>query len=449
MTVRPRRPNVLVLMSDEHRPDFLGHAGHPVVRTPRLDALATDAVVFTGCHTPSPICVPARQAMAAGLTPRNLGVEVMGVDESPPGTMTFARRFSQYGYQTACAGKLHYLGEDQMQGWRRRVGAEMETSTRFVPDREVSAFEGWTEPSAHKWSIVDEIRRSGVGDNPLTAEDEYALAGAMHVATRHFTDPHYGRAVPDNPLLLMLSLNEPHYPYASPREDLVSYYLERVEPFVDQQVFDHGFLGGRFVARVGHEVTRDEAVRASAAYCAMIESMDDRLGRLLDHLTALGQDLDDWVIVYTSDHGEMLGEHGVWEKQKFFDASVRVPLLIRYPKAFGSAVVSENVSLVDLFATLVDLAGIPCPDGLDSRSLVPLCEGTATDWPDEAISQFDRTNLMIKVGDLKYQWYAGDRSEVLFDLAGDPGELRNAVADPRHVEAVARFRRRRAELGFS
>lgn len=443
------RPNVLILMSDEHRPDFAGFSGHPEVRTPHLDALARDAVVFTNCHTPSPICVPARQSMAAGLLPRTLGVEQMGVDESPPGTMTFARQFSRWGYQTVCAGKLHYMGEDQMQGWRRRVGVETETHTQFVSGRVDSAFDSWTEPSSHKWSIVEEINRGGIGDNPLAHEDEIALLGAQHVVGRHFADPHYGRATPGNPLLLMLSLNEPHYPYASPRADLVDHYAERVEPFLDQEVFPHSFLGGRFVARVGQEVTRDAAVRATAAYCAMIETMDQRCGRLVDQLAALGQDLDEWIVIYTSDHGEMLGQHGVWEKQKFFDASVRVPFFVRWPRRLRPRTVHSNVSLVDLFATLTGLAGIPCPDGLDSRSLVGLSEGHDADWDNEVISQFGRHNLMVRRDELKYQFYGEDDSEVLFDLATDPAETANLAADPRHARAMTEFRRRRQALGFA
>lgn len=446
------RPNVLVLMSDEHRADFAGFGGHPLVRTPRLDALARDAVVFDACYAPSPICVPSRQAMAAGLQPRRLGVEVMGVDETPPGTMTFARLFSQHGYLTASAGKLHYLGEDQMQGWRRRVGVDQEVWPQFVSGRAPDAYAGVPSPVDHKWTMAREVQRSGVGDNPLSWEDEYAVQGALHLLRRHFVDPHYGRAVPDAPIMLMVSLNEPHYPYATPDADLFAHYVNRVEPFVDQEVFDHPFLGGRFVARVGHEVTEREARHATAAYCAMVESMDARFGRVLDALTAWGQDLDEWIVVYCSDHGEMLGEHGVWEKQKFFEASARVPLFIRYPPLLAPGRVSVNVSLVDLFATLTELAGLPTPGGLDSRSLAGLGRpgsDTGVDRDDEALSQFDRTNLMIKRGALKYQWYGEDRSEVLFDLAADPGEGANLVADPRYVADLPGFRARRDALGFS
>ncbi len=188
--------------------------------------------------------------------------------------------------------------------------------------------------------------------------------------------------------------------------------------------------------------------RAIAAYYAMIETVDAQFGRVLDALRHAGQNLDEWVIVYTADHGEMLGEHGVFEKQKFFEESVRVPLLIRWPRASGPRVVDENVNLCDLFATLCDLCGIPVPEGLDSRSLVPLMRGDATAWDDESVSQFGPHNLMIKRGHLKYQYYGpAGGSEVLFDLQRDPGETRSFLGASEYTAPVAAFRQRLGELG--
>lgn len=442
----PRGPNVLVLMTDEHRADVTGFGGDEVVRTPHLDALAEQAVVFDNAYTPSPICVPARQCLAAGMHPRRLGVEVMGQD-LPPGAMTFARRFSQYGYMTAACGKLHHMGPDQMQGWRRRFGADLDVHTPYVAGRVPEAFAHFTEQGSYKWPMVTELRRAGLGHNPWADDDEYAVVGAENFIRRFFVDPFYNRATPHTPLLLMVSLNEPHYPFATDRRDLFEHYLPRVQ-VRRGEVFDHPFLGGSFVARPGEEITEREARNAVAAYYAMVTSADERLGRVLAALQRAGQDLDDWIVVFTSDHGEMLGEHGVWEKQKFFEGSARVPLFVRWPRRFSPARRSENVSLVDLFATLCELTGVPPPDELDSRSLVPLLHGRSGDWQDEAISQFGGTNLMIKRGGLKYSWYAEDSSEVLFDLAADPGESRNLVAEPRYAADLAAFRVRRGELGF-
>ena len=178
-------------------------------------------------------------------------------------------------------------------------------------------------------------------------------------------------------------------------------------------------------------------------------------------LEHVGQDLDDWIIIYTSDHGEMLGEHRLWEKTKFFEGSARVPLIIRLPGgANGGRVVAENVNLCDLFATICELARVPSVDGLDSRSLVPLLQGEGAGWDNETIShyggthlgheeRFDRyENLMIKRDDLKYQYYGPDMPEVLFDLSRNPGETVNYINDPHYAVPLDAFRRRRDALGY-
>ena len=148
------------------------------------------------------------------------------------------------------------------------------------------------------------------------------------------------------------------------------YYLNRVDPHLDQLVFPHPFLSQRQV-RPGTDASEREIRRATAAYYGMVETIDSHYREVLDALMHVGENLDEWIIIYTSDHGEMLGEHGIWEKQKFFEASVRVPLIIRCPERFKSQAIDQNVNLCDLFATLYHLAGISCPSGLDSRTLVP------------------------------------------------------------------------------
>ncbi len=440
-----RLPNILFLMSDEHRPDLLGYAGDSVVRTPNLDRLAESGVVFDNAYTPSPICVPARQCIMAGQLPKTCGCE--GWLDLAPGHMTFSRRFAQEGYATVACGKLHHQGKDPMMGWTQRIGSEMETSASYIDNKNDEAFQAGIRPfSAYKWSDAREIHRAGIGRAPNVMMDEYTVQGALDFIENHFVNPYYDREDPNRPLLLKISLLQPHYPYSASAEKF-NYYLNRVKPFAEQRLSEHPFLKQREV-RPGVDATERELRRATAAYYAMIETIDDHYGRVLQALEDAGQNLDDWIIVYTSDHGEMLGEHGIWEKQKFYEASVRVPLFIRWPRGFdGGRRIDENVSLCDLFATLCDLAGISCPEGLDSRSLRHLLEGRSAAWNNEAVSQFGPTNVMIKQDSLKYQYYGEEMPEVLFDLAHDPGELTNVMAEPKYKDAVAAFRRRLGELG--
>lgn len=438
-------PNVLFLMTDEHRYDAAGFAGDPVVRTPTLDRIARDGVVFDHAYTPSPICVPGRQSMMAGQLPRTTGCLRFGHD-LPPGHPTFARTFAQHGYATVCAGKLHHQGTDQMQGWTQRIGADTVLGPEFVADPAPEFAERAHTLKRLKWSDAKEVRRAGIGRSLWTAKDELALAGTLDFIEEYFTDPDYDRATPERPLMLKISLNQPHYPYLAPR-DLFTYYLNRVEPYLDQPVSPHPFLSTRQV-RPGVDASEREIRRATAAYYAMIENADAMFGQVIRALEHHGQSIDDWIVVYTSDHGEMLGQHGVWEKQKFYEASARVPLVIRWPRAFGPGRVGVNVNLCDLYATLCGLAGLQAPEGLDSRSLVPLLRGDASGWCDESISHFGHTNLMIKRGNLKYQYYGEDMPEVLFDLERDPTETQDFLDDPAYASMLQTFRVRRAALGY-
>ena len=191
----------------------------------------------------------------------------------------------------------------------------------------------------------------------------------------------------------------------------------------------------------------DEQIRnATACYYGMIETVDTHYGQIINKLKEHGEDLDEWIVVYTSDHGEMLGEHGIWEKTRFYEGSVKVPLIIRWPKGFeGGRVIQENVNLCDLFATLCDLCGIDVPEGLDSRSLKPLLLGDKDySWNNEVISQIETRpgehHVMIKKDHLKYQNYGPEFPEVLFDLKTDPKELINRMGDDEYRDQIAYFR---------
>ncbi|MBT3602300.1 MAG: sulfatase-like hydrolase/transferase [Candidatus Latescibacteria bacterium] len=439
------RPNILFLMSDEHRPDVTGYEGNTVVRTPVLDELAKTGVVFQNAYTPSPICVPGRQCLLSGQLPKTCGCE--GWHDLQPGYMTFARQFARYAYSTVCCGKLHHQTHDQMQGWTSRPAGDISVATPHVEGRLAEEFKRYERPFADfKWSDTKEVKRAGIGRSQIVVNDEDWTDASLKVIERHFNSAQYDREQSQRPLFLKLSLIAPHYPYQTDAEKF-GYYLNRVEPFLNQTPSAHPFLCRRQV-RPGEDASERELRRATAAYYGMVESIDTHYGRVLDQLEYVGQNLDDWIIIYTSDHGEMLGEHGIWEKQKFYEASARVPLVIRWPKGFdGGRVIQENVNLCDLFATLCDLSDIAIPDGLDSRSLAPLLKGEATNWNNETISQFGPHNVMIKQDNLKYQYYGPEMPEVLFDLEKNSAETTDYINDPTYATDIETFRVRLSELG--
>ena len=360
-------------MCDENRASVTGFSGNKVIRTPNLDRLAQSGVVFDNAYTPSPICIPARQCMMTGQYSKACGCNVYG-DDLTPGYMTFSRWFSRYAYATVACGKLHHYGQDQMQGWTRRIGMEPEVSPRFIEGKDALSFkECFVSTSDVKWTQVKEVKRASIGWGPVRDQDDYTVDGAIRYIQRHFNDAWYDREQRKAPLLLKVSLLKPHYPYLAD-EELFQYYLNRVEPFIEEITFDHPAMTPHRI-KAGVDASEREIRRATAAYYAMVEESDRQFGRVMKALEDVGENLDDWIIIYTTDHGEMQGEHGVWEKQKFYEGSAKVPLVIRWPKCFGHRIVHENVNLCDLFATMCEMAELPVPDGLESRSLVPLMEG--------------------------------------------------------------------------
>lgn len=444
---RKQYPNILFLMTDEQRPDLAGFAGNPVVRTPNMDWIAKDSVQFTHAYTPSPVCIPARQCMMSGQLPRTCGCEVFGED-LPPFYRTFARTFSENAYHTVCCGKLHHNGPDQMQGWQRRIGNETFLTERFIENLDQEKLKQFKISQAdHRWTNAKEVLRAGVGHSRNTKNDEYTLQGALDVIEDIFESPYYDKQQFNQPLLLKASFVLPHYPYFCD-ESLFKYYLNRVPIFGEEQVLSgHPYLDTKHL-EIGTDVKLRDVQRTTAAYYAMVETVDSYIGQILDKLREAGQDLDEWIIVFTSDHGEMLGEHGIWAKHKFYESSVRVPLLIRYPAEFKARIVEENVNLCDLYATLCELCHLEVPRNLDSRSLVKLMEGGDSSWNNESVSQYLGQYLMIKQDHLKYQYYGEDMPEVLWDLKKDPGETTDLTGDPKYAGILSEMRRRRAELGF-
>ena len=412
-------------MADEFRFDAAGVMGNSIARTPNLDRLAAGAVVFDNAYTPSPVCVPGRQCLATGRFPRRAGCQHFNEDIAP-NSPTFARWFSERGYYTVACGKLHHRGPDQMQGWIHRIGAE--TAVRWP-----EAFASRSQVGRRKWLGAPDVLEAGVGVSPLGLHDDLTVHGACDFLRAHFGGMYL---VPtDVPLFLKVSLQQPHFPLRTEQE-LFDYYYDKVPVYENQPASDNPLLNiGRLDESEG--VTTEAIRRATATYYGMVEKTDHRIGEVLQTLEACGQDLDDWVIVFTADHGEMLGEHGLWEKRKFYEGSARVPMFIRGP-GLEAGRNATFVNLVDLYPTLAAQAGLPAPSDIDGRDIFNPDRGA-----DETFSQHGEDRFMLRTGKWKYI-VMEDGSETLFDLAQDPGELVNAISHPDHAEIAAQLRARLA-----
>ena len=433
-------PNILVVMADQLAAPFLPIHGHPVVQAPAVERLAGDGVVFTSAYAPSPLCAPARFAMLSGQRNSRIGA-YDNASELPAAVPTVAHHLRALGYRTTLCGKMHFVGPDQLHGFERRLTTDIYPSDfGWTPDWEEQdgRFDWWFHNAA---SVVD----AGVAEatNQLDFDDEVGF-----LAVRELRDA--ARSPDDRPWFLTVSFTHPHDPYVMrqrywDRYDHASVDMPRVAAGdVDPDPHSHRL---RHVTALDAVELTDAMVRnARHAYYAAISYIDDWLGLLRATLEATGM-ADDTVVVFTADHGDQLGERGLWYKMCFFEHAARIPLVVSAPGAARGLAVDDHVSLLDVLPTLVDLAGGDATSDLghvvDGASLVPQLHGDR---------DADRTVLgeylgegaiapvfMIRRGPWKYVWSAPDGPQ-LFDLASDPDERRNVAHHPAHASVAAAFR---------
>jgi len=409
--------NILLLMADEFRRDAAGFSGNAAARTPCLDRLAKDAAIFPQTYTPSPVCVPARQCLATGMYPLHNGCETFHSDLAPEAP-TFARWFADHGYYTVACGKLHHRGPDQMQGWLHRIGSE---TALAWPEK----FRSRSQIGRRSWKGEADITGAGPGLSPLALHDDLTTQGACDFLRMHFGG-HYA-IPPETPLLLMVSLQQPHFPLLCDADLFADHLPSATLPRVTSN------LGHPALDRSAQTPPDDAVLRARAAYAALVEATDRRFARVLTALEESGQNPDDWLIVFTSDHGDMLGDHGCWEKRSFYEQSAGVPLFVRGP-GFSPGENPRISNLVDLFPTLCRAAGLPVPPSLDGSDL--------HSPNDETFSQLGTAHFLLRSGPWKLLSFSGEAPDVLFHLPTDPDETRNLAALPEYQSDLTRLRER-------
>lgn len=416
------QPNLLVILSDQHNPFYSGPYGHAVVQTPHLDRLAAEGVVFENAYTSSPICVPARMSFMTGRHVQNIGVWDNGVP-LPSDIPTWAHWVRAAGYDAVLAGKIHFRGLDQRHGFRAQLARDINAENRpNIPD--------WSKPLPTPQKPRAEMPARPGYSKEIEADDrtEAAALRYLHDSARR-----------DQPWAMVAGFVAPHPPFVVPRRYYEQYPTERVDlpTITAQQLANQHPANQRLRAWRGipdQGVTAESARRAHAAYYGLVTYLDEKIGRLLDALEETGQ-RQNTVVVYVSDHGEMLGEHGLWHKCCFYEGSVHIPLIISWPGILPAGRrVQEVVSLVDLTATLLDLAEAPAIAPLDGGSLLSLARGEDPTWRNDALAEFyadgsTRPWAMLRRGRYKLV-YSHEEAPELYDLATDPQELHDLVADP-------------------
>ena len=438
------RPNILILFPDQARYDTIAAAGYPWMKTPHLDRLVREGCLFTNAYTPCPLCMPARHSAMTGKTPRSHGY--FGITDNPiqdPGLPTLPRTLSDHGYATAAVGKMHFHPP------RRHHGFEKMVLMEEIPRHR------------HEDEYAQHLSRCGLGHlqnlhgiRPLLYhEPQIALMPEEHHGANWVgrTAVEWLESVQDQPFFLLCGWINPHPPWNIPPR-LRDLYRDAPIPTPIPRSREFPFVESVNPYYGDHD-SPQEMRKIREAYLTMVSMVDDNVGRILRHLERTGL-LDHTVVIYTSDHGEMLQDKGFYQKSLPYESAVRIPLVIRYPKRFRPGSQDARFAdLMDLFPTLLDLAQIDArrqetkePRQFDGVSLVSEASRQR---------QYQRFDFhtgrprwtAVRDQQYKYVYFYNGGTEQFFDLRKDPRELRNLIRTgeaPR--EDYARLKAKCVEL---
>ena len=428
------RPNILILMADQLSGVWFPDGPAPFLHAPNLRALAERSARFANAYTASPLCAPARAAFMSGQLPRRTRV-YDNAAEFGSDIPTYAHHLRRAGYATTLSGKMHFVGPDQLHGFEERL------TTDIYP-----ADFGWTPDYRRPGERIDwwyhnmgSITGAGVAE--ITNQYEYDDEVAYN-ACRKLYD--LSRGADARPWCLTVSFTHPHDPFVARRHywDLYDGVAElqppEAIPYDAQDPHARRILDACDWRR--YDISGDQIRRARHGYFANISYIDDKLGEIMAVLRDTRQDA---IVVFLSDHGEMLGDRGLWFKMNFFDPSARVPLMIAAP-GIRPGRVDTPVSTIDLLPTLADLVALPLDEVMpwtDGQSLVPVAGGAprapvAMEYAAEASVT---PMVAIRDGRWKYTTCLAD-PEQLFDLDADPGERADLADDPAHADVLDRLR---------
>ncbi len=430
----PSRPNIVMVFTDDQRADFLGCSPHPFVNTPNIDSLARSGVRFDNMFVVTSLCCPSRATVLSGLYTHLTGVTENGQDLDYDASKPYLPRLlKEAGYTTAFIGKYH-MGE-----------------------------KAFPRPEFDYWAAMDQNNGRGKYIDP-----RLNINGKVISNTGHSTDVLSGLALDwlkerqDKPFFLLLSLRNLHFPWTPPARHADLYRNATVElpaSFDDAPGLLPWAGGGKqYTNLTGNLINKfsDRSVGVTQFvrdYARMIPSIDENVGLLIQQLKKSGL-YDNTVFLYSSDNGILLGEHGLVRKGLFYEPSIRVPLLIRYPPRLPADVKIDAQALnLDLAPTLLDLAGITPPAAMQGRSLIPVARGEEESWRQdwlfmEQYPEGGRPPILAVRGERwKYVRAAGEAvEEELFDLVSDPGERHNLAGKAAHASRLESMRRRMKEL---
>ena len=424
-----RSPNVLFIIYDDQRPDTIGALGNHLIQTPHLDSLVRSGTTFSRATCAHPLCVPSRAEILTGCTGFKNGVH-------PPhnkpdlSLKTWPETMREAGYHTWWVGKWHISGRPSTRGYEESLG--LFASGRRPPKpqfdsrgRLVTGYRGWMFQTDDRKLMPEK----GIGLGPGISA-KFADAAIEFIERR-----------PERPFFLQVNFTAPHDPLLTPPGDENAYDPTKMpvpKNFLLRHPFDHGNFYGRDEKLLPWPRTRDDIRQDLATYYAVVSHMDEQIGRILESLRSTGQ-AENTILIFSSDHGLALGSHGLMGKQNMYEHTINVPLIFAGPGIPAGGKTNAQCYLRDLYPTVCELAGIPIPESLEGKSLVPVLSGkTDTVYP-FIVGYYRQYQRMIRTDRWKLVRYPQIGREQLFNLRNDPFELKDLSMDPNHSEVGARL----------
>ena len=434
-------PNILYIMADQMAASALPFHGGPAI-APNLEGLAASGTVFNAAYCPSPICSSSRFSMMSGQLPHRVGAFDNSSD-FPCSIPTFSHYLRNLGYRTCLSGKMHFVGPDQLHGFEERLTTDIYASDfTWAADWERRE-EAYSASNMSPAGVIE----SGTCKRSLQLDYDEEVT---YAAKRRLFD--YARADRQDPFFMCVSYTHPHNPFivTQPYWDL--YDGIKIEgpkvpyiPFEERDAWSQRYF--RTIRQDEYDVSDAELEQARRAYYGMISFVDDQIGILLKTLKETGCE-QETIVIFASDHGEMLGERGMWFKFNPYEDSIRVPLVANFPGLKQASTEDRAVSLMDLFPTFLDMATDGNPPeiagSIDGKSILPMMKGTDSIRQDEVVVEYFAEGvhdpaIILRRDGMKYV-HCGDDPGMLFNLKDDPLELKNLAQIEGFTEMAAAMR---------
>ena len=420
-TLNAAKPNFLVIVTDDQRPDTIGALGNPRIDTPNLDWLVHNGITFENFICSNPLCVPSRAEILTGCTGFRNGVLGMGGEKINPKLTLWSSAMAAGGYSTWYSGKWMNDGKPITRGYHETRALftggggtwKKGEVVRGRKGRVITGYRNWTFKNAEGKPELNK----GTGLTPLT--DKYIADGALEFLRRKT----------DKPFFLHVNFTGPHDPLVYPpgyEKKYTAAKMKLPKNFLPRHPFDHGNFEGRDERLLPWPRTKADVLDELAVYYAVIDNIDKQVGRMLDQLRVDGR-LNNTYVIFTSDHGLAIGSHGLMGKQNMYDHTIRVPFLIAGPGLAKRRRVPAFGYLRDMYPTVCDLAGIPIPETVGAKSLTPVFRDQRKIVHKAGYGYFRDVQRMIQTKQWKLAFYPKIKRYQLFDLKADPHELNDLI----------------------